>query len=311
MKWALTGPLASVDVESTGTDPNEARVVDIALALIAPGRDTDLRTALVNPGVPIPAEATAVHGITDERVRAEGRSPIEVLDVFVGDLALAVKAGAAVVAQNAAYDLTVLARECDRHGLPTIEDRVGGPLQCVVDPMVLDKYAIKYRRRVSKDQGARVLKTLAQVYGVAWDDAQAHGAAYDALIGARVTWRIAQWAGRSQAELMAMRLGPFAPPKPMHRDDAGKFLALGAMSLPELHTAQVGWYREQSEGLALHWERTAQEKADQAGWDNPPGDPDLSADERRQVLLDEARELRERVDGINTVWPVQPVGGAV
>lgn len=310
MKWAITDPLISLDTETTGKDPQEARVVDIALAVIVPGRDVDLRTALINPGVPIPAEASAVHGISDERVAAEGRPPAEVLDAFVADIALAIRGGAALVAQNASYDLTVLARECERHGLPSIEDRLGEPLTCVVDPMVLDKQCIKYRRRVSPDQGARVLKTLAAVYGVAWDDDKAHGAAYDALIGARVTWRIAQWAGRSRAELMARRVGPFDPPKPMHRDDAGKFLALGAMSLPELHVAQVGWYREQAEGLAQHWRREAIQKETDSGSDAPPGDENMHADERRVVLLQEAEELRQRADGINTSWPIQtPNGG--
>lgn len=305
MKWAITGPLISLDTETTGKDPQDARIVDIALALIIPGQDTDMRTALVNPGVPIPAEATAVHGITDERVQAEGRSPVEVLDVFVGDIALAVKAGGALVAQNASYDLTVLARECERHGLPTLEDRLGGPLTCVVDPMVVDKQCIKYRKRVSAGQGARVLKTLAAVYGVVWDDAQAHGAAYDALIGARVTWRIAQWAGRSRAELMAMRVGPFSPPKAMHRDDAGKFLALGAMSLPELHTAQIGWYREQAEGLAQYWRQQANQLIHDG--EVAEGNGDIAASEQAHT---DAAELLARADGINTSWPVQIPNGA-
>ncbi len=302
MKWAITGPLASLDTETTDKNPHQARVLDIALALIVPGRDLDLRTGLINPGVPIPAESTAVHGITDEQVQATGKPPVEVLDLFVADIASAVRAGFGLVVQNAAYDLTVLRYECDRHGLPTIEDRIGGPLTCVVDPMVLDRYAIKYRKRVSEQQGARVLKTLAAVYGVPWDDTQAHGAAYDALIGARVTWRMAQWACKPRAELMGMRVGPFDPPKPMHRDDAAKFLTLGGMSLPELHAAEVGWYREQAESLAQYWRQQANQLVHDGEVAESNGD--IAASEQAHT---DAADLLARADSINTAWPIQPL----
>src|SRR5690606_34711454 len=73
------GVLPVFDVETTGSDPREARIVSAALLLCLPdGRvQPGGVDVIVNPGVPIPDEATAVHGITTERARAEGIEPAE------------------------------------------------------------------------------------------------------------------------------------------------------------------------------------------------------------------------------------------
>jgi DNA polymerase III subunit epsilon len=66
----LDRPLVCFDLETTGTDVAKDRIVQIALIRVEPdGRRTTLST-LVNPQRPIPAEATAVHGIKDEHVRS-------------------------------------------------------------------------------------------------------------------------------------------------------------------------------------------------------------------------------------------------
>ncbi len=61
----LRRPLAFVDLETTGTSPATDRVVEIAIFKVLPDGTEDFRRNRVNPGVPIPAEATAIHGITD------------------------------------------------------------------------------------------------------------------------------------------------------------------------------------------------------------------------------------------------------
>jgi len=53
-----------LDIEGTGVDPYRDRIVEICI-LSDDGRELETR---VNPGVPIPQEATAVHGITDADV---------------------------------------------------------------------------------------------------------------------------------------------------------------------------------------------------------------------------------------------------
>jgi len=64
----LARPIAFIDVETTGTNPNSDRVVELSILKIHPDGKEEYKSHRVNPGVPIPAEATAVHGITDTDV---------------------------------------------------------------------------------------------------------------------------------------------------------------------------------------------------------------------------------------------------
>ena len=67
MTW-LDSPLGALDTETTGTDPETARVVTACVGMsMAPGQWSPMEWRL-NPGVPIPAGAAAVHGITDADV---------------------------------------------------------------------------------------------------------------------------------------------------------------------------------------------------------------------------------------------------
>lgn len=62
-----------IDVETTGFSPVNDRIVEIACAQVEGDRVIDRWTTLVNPRIPIPAGATAIHGITDVMVeRAPG-----------------------------------------------------------------------------------------------------------------------------------------------------------------------------------------------------------------------------------------------
>lgn len=64
----LDRPLAVVDLETTGVDPATDRIVEVAVLTFLPGGGQELFHRRVNPGVPIPAGATAVHGIADADV---------------------------------------------------------------------------------------------------------------------------------------------------------------------------------------------------------------------------------------------------
>jgi DNA polymerase-3 subunit epsilon len=178
VSWA-DGLLLSFDTETTGTDPETARIVSAAClwrnALTAP----EDRSWIVNPGIPIPPEATAVHGITDE-IAGAGLQPAEALPEIVEQLRTALRVGAAIVIFNAPYDLTVLDRECARYGVPL--DLSG--LQ-VVDPLVIDKALDPYR------SGSRKLVDMAALYRVP-EDGRPHGAAADALMAARLAMRLSR-----------------------------------------------------------------------------------------------------------------------
>lgn len=58
-----------LDVESTGIKPGKDRVVEVACVRFEGGKAVDQYDSLINPGMPIPTEATAIHGITDDDVR--------------------------------------------------------------------------------------------------------------------------------------------------------------------------------------------------------------------------------------------------
>ena len=64
----LDRPLAVLDLETTGIDPKIDRIIEVSVLKLLPGGGQDHRTRRVNPGVPIPPEATAIHGITDDDV---------------------------------------------------------------------------------------------------------------------------------------------------------------------------------------------------------------------------------------------------
>jgi DNA polymerase-3 subunit epsilon len=68
MSLELKRPLAFFDLETTGTDPLRDKIVEIALVRVDPGGDRETMMRRINPERPIPAEATAVHGIRDEDV---------------------------------------------------------------------------------------------------------------------------------------------------------------------------------------------------------------------------------------------------
>ncbi len=71
MELNLTRPLCFFDLETTGTDVARDRIVEISILKIYPNGNKESKTWLVNPEMPIPAQAAAIHGITDERVAGE------------------------------------------------------------------------------------------------------------------------------------------------------------------------------------------------------------------------------------------------
>lgn len=68
---SLKRPIIFFDLETTGTNIVTDRIVEISLVKILPDGSRDSWLQRLNPGIPIPAEATAVHGISDEDVRDE------------------------------------------------------------------------------------------------------------------------------------------------------------------------------------------------------------------------------------------------
>ena len=69
MKLNLKRPIVFFDLETTGVDTAKDRIVEISMVKVMPDGEQIVKTRKLNPGMHIPAEATAIHGITDEDVR--------------------------------------------------------------------------------------------------------------------------------------------------------------------------------------------------------------------------------------------------
>lgn len=65
----LTRPLAFIDLETTGTNVATDRIIEISVIKVMPDKSVLNKTKRINPGIPIPAATTAIHGITDEDVK--------------------------------------------------------------------------------------------------------------------------------------------------------------------------------------------------------------------------------------------------
>ncbi|THA82769.1 exonuclease domain-containing protein [Streptomyces sp. A0592] len=208
------------DTETTGPDPLQDRIVTAALVAHGGGRPDKVMSWLINPGIPIPAEATEIHGIDDAKA-ATGAAPADALDDIADILAKALAYGMPVIAFNLSFDWTVLARDMERHRLPTLGERLPeGTIPPLLDPHVIDKQFDRY----VKGQGQRKLKPTAERYGVELTDW--HSAEADALAALLITE--AQFA---------------------------KFPLLGDHSPASLFTQQKRWRADQQAGLQ-QWFRT-------------------------------------------------------
>ncbi|NUS79119.1 MAG: DNA polymerase III subunit epsilon [Streptomyces sp.] len=208
------------DTETTSTDPTEARIITAAIVARGGDRAEREQTWVINPGVPIPPETTAIHGFDDARVQVEGQPAKAALDTIASTLAGCLRYGMPVTAFNTAYDWSVLHYELLRHGLLTMSERLDGrPPYALLDALVLDKQADKYRR------GSRKLKAVAAHYGVHLDDW--HEAKADAVAALGIT---------DEVYRRNPRLNDYNPQR--------------------LYLAQQAWREEQQRGLQAHLRQT-------------------------------------------------------
>lgn len=116
---ALDRPLVVFDTETTGTNPRADRIIEIACLKVHPDGRREEWVRRINPGIPIPAASTAIHGISDADVAGEPRFR------EVGAALAAFLGGADLAGYNiAGFDLPVLRAEFLRAGIPfDISDR--------------------------------------------------------------------------------------------------------------------------------------------------------------------------------------------
>lgn len=123
----LAKPLVFFDLETTGVDVYNDRIIQIGAIRLEPDGKKEEKEWLVDPGIPIPKSSSAIHGITDDMVAGKPR---------LGDIAdelAAFFADADIGGYNVKnFDLPLLAIEFDRIGLPLDTETIR-----VVDAMAI------------------------------------------------------------------------------------------------------------------------------------------------------------------------------
>lgn len=165
-----------IDSETTGTDPEEARIVELGAVKVRDGEILERRGMVVDPGVPIPDEAAQIHGITGDLVK--GRPALQSIGARFLDH---VRAADVLGAYNAPYDFRILERELGQPWRDAIE---GKP---VLDPLVICRF--EHVGRYWRGKGRHRLTSVCERFGLRIEG-QAHRASTDAAMAARVLWRL-------------------------------------------------------------------------------------------------------------------------
>lgn len=200
-----SGEVLGLDFETTGVDRFTDVPVSYALVYVVGGVVVRSWSGLIDPGREIPAEATAVHGISTERARDEGMPLRDAIALVTDAVVSAGVRGVPLVGMKLDYDLTIVetqARPLCGRGL--LERGWRGP---VLDAVVIDRHFDRLR------QGRRTLVDLCRHYGI--DIENAHDASADAIASVEVLFALAE-----------------------------RYEAVEAGELPRLHQDQIGWHRQ-------------------------------------------------------------------
>ncbi|MFG3228160.1 exonuclease domain-containing protein [Kitasatospora sp. NPDC048194] len=220
--WYLRDWFA-VDLETTGLDVDTDRIVTAATARCVRGVPVETRTWLADAGrQDIPMEATKVHGVATRHAHRYGQPVETVARAVAAAVVEAANDGLPVVVANAPYDLTLISRELWRANVWRGIKPKSDLL--ILDPLLLDWALDKTR------EGRRRLNDLCHHYEVEHD--RPHQADADAAAAAAVAYRI-----------------------------VCHYPQLQAMSLAEVHAAQVGWAVERAAARQAYKRRTGDPSA--------------------------------------------------
>ncbi len=166
-----TSRFASFDLETTGTNPQEDRIIEVGIAVFENGEVVDRYQQLVNPGIPIPEESVSVTGITDDDVR-DAPTFEELADELAGRLGRDI-----LLAYNHRFDTSFLAEEMRRANTPYV------PPPCL-DPMPFCWVHLREKKITKNAQ----LGTVCEFFEIPLE--AAHRADHDAEAAGRVMLRL-------------------------------------------------------------------------------------------------------------------------
>ena len=155
-------PLVFFDLETTGTNVINDRIVEISIVKISPDGSREVKTRRLNPEMHIPEEASAVHGIYDKDVENEPtfRQISQSLYIYLEDCDLG---GYNIVK----FDVPVLVKEFSRAGLQfSLENRRiidAYNLYCKMEPRTLSAAYKRFCGKSLEDAHSAEADTLATV----------------------------------------------------------------------------------------------------------------------------------------------------
>ncbi|WP_185850472.1 3'-5' exonuclease [Blattabacterium cuenoti] len=112
MKLKIYRPICFFDIEATGINIGKDRIIEISILKIFPNGNKENKTWLIYPGIPIPPQSTAIHGIKDEDVSGKLRFK----DIAISILKMIENTDLAGYNSNR-FDIPILAEEMLRAGM--------------------------------------------------------------------------------------------------------------------------------------------------------------------------------------------------
>lgn len=180
------GPLLGFDIESTGIDQFEDRVVTFSMVYSPhPGAAvSEILEWKIDPGIEIAEGATNVHGISTAHAREFFMDASKAMPFIARRMEVIVGLEIPFVIYNAPFDTTMIYNEFERHNVPlryTREEMFAR----VIDPLVIDKACDKYRK------GSRKLTDTAKLYG--YDLTNAHNSTADVEATLHITRQLGKF----------------------------------------------------------------------------------------------------------------------
>ena len=194
----MTFKQACWDTETSGVDTENDRIITAFISIRDGDRILKEHSWIIDPGVEIPEEASAIHGMATEWVRANGRKDVRVaIEEIVHELSEAAHAGYVITGYNNSFDLAMLEAEAKRYnpGIEGLRIRESGRF---VDPIILDRAIDKYRK------GSRKLKDVAAHYGITFDEEKLHDASEDVRVTAELVPKVLNATVKARPELQGL-----------------------------------------------------------------------------------------------------------
>ena len=160
-------PLAVIDVETTGFDPDEERIIEIAIIRFENGEVVDTYGQLVDPKKVVPQKVTEITGITQEDV--DGQPTFDQIAHTVWEKLQ----GAGLVAYNLSFDRSFVDAELGRCGLSWPQEAP------TLDPLI-------FARQFFKRSPRKNLSAVSKLLGIPLEEA--HRATHDATVAGHVLY---------------------------------------------------------------------------------------------------------------------------